>query len=209
MENIFLTFFNLSINAGWLVLAVILLRFLLKKAPKWVHCVLWSIVGIRLVLPFSLESVFSLLPSKQFIAPSALYEMTPTVDSGFNGVNEVINPVISEALASSPENSVNPLQVITAAASYLWIIGIFVMCLYTLFTYVTLKRKVGTATKLTDNVYQSENVPSPFILGVIRPKIYLPYSISDKDTEYVIAHERAHLKRKDHRFAEKRCIRYQ
>ncbi len=198
MENIFLTFFNLSINAGWLVLAVILLRQLLKKAPKWVHCVLWSIVGIRLVLPFSLESVFSLLPSRQFIAPSTLYEMSPTVDSGFDTVNEIINPVFSEALASSPENSVNPLQVITIIASYLWIIGIIVMCLYTLFTYISLKRKVGTATILTDNVYQSENVPSPFILGVIKPKIYLPYATDEKDAEYVIAHEKAHLKRKDH-----------
>ncbi len=198
MENIFLQFFNLSINAGWLVLAVILLRFLLKKAPKWVHCVLWSIVGIRLILPFSLESIFSLLPSKQFIAPTTLYEMSPTVDSGFSSVNEVINPVFSEALASSPENSVNPLQVITIVASYLWVAGIIIMCLYTLFTYVSLKRKVGTATKLTDNIYQSENVPSPFILGVIRPKIYLPYAIDDKDAEYVIAHEKAHLKRKDH-----------
>lgn len=198
MENIFLTFFNLSINAGWVVLAVVLLRFLLKKAPKWVHCVLWSIVGIRLVLPFSLESVFSLLPSKQFIAPSALYEISPTVDSGFVSVNEVINPVISGALASSAENSVNPLQVITIIAAYLWIIGIIVMCLYTLYTYVSLKRKVGTATKLTDSIYQSENVPSPFILGVVRPKIYLPYNIGEKAREYVIAHEKAHLKRKDH-----------
>ncbi len=198
MENIFLTFFNLSINAGWLVLAVILLRLLLKKTPKWVHCVLWSIVGIRLVMPFSLESVFSLLPSRQFISPSTLYEMSPTVDSGFNSVNEIINPVFSEALASSPENSVNPLQVITVISSYLWIIGIIVMCLYTLFTYVSLKSKVGTATILTDNIYQSENVTSPFILGVIKPKIYLPYAIDEKDAEYVIAHEKAHLKRKDH-----------
>ncbi len=198
MENIFLTFFNLSINAGWLVLAVILLRQLLKKAPKWVHCVLWSIVGLRLVLPFSFESVFSLLPSRQFIAPSTLYEMSPTVDSGFNIVNEIINPVFSEALASSPENSVNPLQIITIITSHLWVVGIIIMCLYTLFTYVSLKRKVSTATKLTDNVYQSENVPSPFILGVIKPKIYLPYAIDEKDADYVIAHEKAHLKRKDH-----------
>ena len=198
MENFFLTFFNLSINASWLVLAVVLLRFLLKKAPKWVHCILWSLVGIRLVMPFSLESVFSLLPSKQFIVPSALYEISPTVDSGFVSVNEVINPVISEALASSPENSVNPLQVITAIASYMWVTGMIIMCLYTLFTFFSLKRKVGTATKLSENIYQSENVPSPFILGIIRPKIYLPYDINEKDTEYVIAHEKAHLKRKDH-----------
>ena len=198
MENIFLTYFNLSINAARLVLAVILLRFLLKKAPKWVHCVLWSIVGIRLVLPFSPESVFSLLPSKQFIAPSTLYEMSPTVDTGLGAVNEIINPVLSEVLASSPENSVNPLQVITIIASYLWIIGIIIMCLYTLLTCVNLKRKIGTATLLSDNIYQSENVPSPFILGIIKPKIYLPYTVSEKDIYYVIAHEKAHIKRKDH-----------
>ncbi|MBQ9913500.1 MAG: hypothetical protein IJO73_04655 [Clostridia bacterium] len=198
MENIFLTFFNLSINAGWLVLAVLLMRLLLKKAPKWIHCILWSIVGLRLLLPVSLESVFSLLPSEEYIAPSALYEMAPTVDSGFNSVNEVINPVISATLASSPENSVNPLQVITIVASYLWIAGIVIMCLYTLYTYISLRRKVGTATKLTDNIYQSENVPSPFILGVLRPKIYMPYTADGKTAEYVIAHERAHLKRKDH-----------
>lgn len=198
MENIFLTFFNLSINAGWLVLAIILLRLLLKNTPKWVHCVLWSIVGIRLMLPFSLESVFSLLPSKQFIAPSTLYEMSPTLDSGFESVNKIINPVFSEAFASNPENSVNPLQVLTIIASYLWIIGIIVMCLYTLFTYVTLKRKVSTATRLSDSVYQSENITSPFILGVIKPKIYLPYAIDEKNADYVIAHEKAHLLRKDH-----------
>lgn len=198
MENIFLTFFNLSINAGWLVLAIILLRFILKKAPKWVYCVLWSIVGIRLVLPFSLESIFSLLPSKQFIAPYELYEMSPTVDSGFDTVNEIINPVFSQVLASSPENSVNPLQVITIIASYIWIIGIVAMCMYTLFTYISLKRRVATATMLSDNVLQSENVSSPFILGILKPRIYLPYAIEEKDAEYVIAHEKAHLRRKDH-----------
>ncbi len=198
MENIFLDLFNMSINASWLVLAVILIRFLLKKAPKWVHCILWSIVGIKLVFPFSIESIFSIIPSKEFIAPSTLYEVAPTVDSGFNRVNEAINPVISDILASSPENSVNPLQVITIIASYLWVTGIAVMLLYTLITYISLKRKVGTSTKLTENIYESENVPSPFILGVIRPKIYLPYNIGEKDREYVIAHESAHLKRKDH-----------
>lgn len=198
MENIFLDFLNLSINASWLVLAVLVARLLLRKAPKWIYCVLWSLVGIRLVFPFSLESVFSLLPSQETISHDTLYQMNPTVNTGIEAINDVVNPVFSSAFASHPANSVNPLQVVTIISSYLWVIGMAAMVVYTFATYLRLKGKVKTATLLRENIFQSENVSSPFVLGLIKPKIYLPYNLSEEDMGHVIAHEKAHIKRKDH-----------
>lgn len=196
--EVFLRFFNISLTASWIILAVILLRFLLKKAPKWINCLLWGIVGIRLVFPFSIESIFSLIPSNEVISPDIIYSPSPSISTGIPAVNTAINPVISEAFAPDPSNSVNPLQVVCIVASNIWIIGIVAMLIYSVVCFWLLKRKMRTAVRYEGNIYQSENVQSPFILGVTKPKIYLPYGIDEKSINYIISHERAHLKRKDH-----------
>ncbi|MBQ4267903.1 MAG: hypothetical protein IJB93_06890 [Clostridia bacterium] len=198
LTTLFIEVFNLSISAGWIVLAVVLLRFLLKKAPKWINCLWWLLVGIRLVFPFSIESIFSLIPSAKVVSPDIIYSPSPSISTGFPALNTVVNPVISESFAPDLSNSVNPLQVVAILGSYVWLIGIAVMVIYAVVCYVLLKRKMRTAVKFEGNIFESENVQSPFILGILKPKIYLPFGLTDENRNHIISHENAHLKRKDH-----------
>ena len=132
MDAVFLKLLNMSITASWLCLAVLLVRLLLKKAPKAVSCALWALVGLRLAFPFSIESVLSLVPSAEPLPEDMLLSPTPTINSGIPIVNEVVNPVISGSLAPNPGDSVNPLQVITTVAGYVWLVGMAAMLVYTL-----------------------------------------------------------------------------
>ena len=198
MEAVFLKLLNMSITAGWLCLAVVLLRFVLKKAPKAIVCTLWALVAIRLVLPFSIESVVSLIPSAETIPNDIVYSQTPQIHSGISSVNSSINPIILETLAPRAESSVNPMQVITFVASVVWIVGMAAMLVYTCVSYLRIHRKVREAVRMKDNIWLCDHIDTPFILGIIRPRIFLPSSMNEIDAEYVIAHERAHLKRLDH-----------
>ena len=130
MSDLFIKIFNLSVTAGWLVLAVLLCRPLMKKAPKWINCLLWGIVGLRLVFPFSLESIFSLIPSAEPIPKDIMFSPTPEINSGIGAVNSVINPIISTNLTPEIGTSVNPMQLVVAIASVVWVIGIAVMLGY-------------------------------------------------------------------------------
>ena len=198
MSEIFLKIINMSISASYIVLAVLLLRLLLKKAPKWITVVLWGIVAVRLVCPFSIESVLSLIPSSEVVSPDIMMDRTPEINTGIPIINQVINPVISGSFTPDPGTSANPLQLWIPTFAVIWIVGMVALLIYTVISYVKVKRKIGTAVLLRDNVYQSENVVSPFVLGMIKPKIYLPFNMNEKDMEHVVAHEMAHIRRKDH-----------
>ncbi len=198
MTSFFLTLVNMSISAGWIVLAVLLLRLILKKAPKWIAVLLWGIVALRLICPFTVESVLSLIPSAQTVSPSIMTDDIPTVNIGIPVINEVVNPVISQSFTPNAGASVNPLQIWIPILASVWLIGVALMLLYTVISYWNVKRKVGTAVLYRDNIYQSERVVSPFVLGLIRPKIYLPFYMSQQDMTHVIAHENAHIRRRDH-----------
>lgn len=198
METVFLTLLNRSIAAGWLVLAVVVLRWLLKRAPKSVHCLLWGLVGLRLVLPWSIESAWSLLPSAETISPEILYSPAPEIRSGVPFLNQAVNPALSQSMAPNPANSVNPLQIVSLAAAWVWIAGMAALALYSAVSYVRLRRRVVQAVRLRDNLWQSEHVDTPFILGLFRPRIYLPFHMEAQSMAHVLAHEQAHLKRLDH-----------
>lgn len=198
MTEFFLNIVNMSISASWVVLAVLLLRLLLKKAPKWITVLLWGIVAIRMICPFSIESVMSLIPSTETISPEIMMDRTPKINSGIPIINNIVNPVIGESFAPDPDTSANSLQIWIPILSFVWIVGIAGMLLYTTISYFRVNRKIGTAVLLHDNIFQSESVVSPFVLGIIKPKIYLPFKVNDKDMEHVIAHEQAHIRRKDH-----------
>ena len=198
MSEFFLTIVNMSISASWIVLAVLLLRLLLKKAPKWITVLLWGIVAVRLVCPFTIESVMSLIPSAETISPEIMMDATPEINSGIPVFNNFVNPVISESFSPNPVMSANPLQILIPILSIVWLVGIAGMLLYTAISYFRVKRKIGTAVLLRDNVFQSENVVSPFVLGIVNPKIYLPFNMNEQDMSHVIAHEQAHIRRKDH-----------
>ena len=198
MSEFFLKIVNMSISASWLVLVVLLLRLVLKKAPKWVSVLLWGFVAIRLILPFSLESVFSLIPNTETISPDIMMDRTPEVSTGIGIVDSAVNPIITGSFAPKPYASANPLQILIPVFGNLWVLGILGMVLYTFISYVVLRHRVTTAVLLRDNIYQSETVDSPFVLGIIKPKIYLPFNLDPRDLEHVIAHERSHIHRKDH-----------
>ena len=198
MTELFLDIVNMSIAAGWLVLAVLVLRFILKKAPKWVNVLLWGIVAVRLICPFSIESALSLIPSTETISPEIMMDCTPEISTGIPALNSVINPVVSESFAPNPGDSANPLQILIPIASLLWRIGIVFMLGYTIISYLILRRKLRTAVILRDNLFQCETVSSPFVLGILKPKIYLPYGMDNQNLGHVIAHEQAHIRRKDH-----------
>lgn len=198
MTELFITVVNMSISAGWVVLAVLLLRLLLKKAPKWVNVLLWGFVAVRLICPFSFESALSLIPSSQTINPEIA--LNPAIiDSGVPIIDSVVNPVINSAtITPEPEKELNVFKFIVPYLAGTWLIGIVVLLIYTVVSYVKLKKKIGTAVLLRDNIYQSEAVVSPFVLGIIKPKIYIPFNMKPEDIEHVISHETAHIKRKDH-----------
>ena len=198
MSEFFLKIVNMSISASWLVLAVLLLRLILKKAPKWVNVLLWGIVAVRLICPFSLESALSLIPSAETVSPEIMMDWTPEISTGIDSFDAVVNPIITESFAPQPMASANPLQILIPVSANFWLLGIGIMLIYTAISYLLLRRKVATAIRLEGNIYQSENVVSPFVLGIIKPKIYLPFRMDAGNLQHVIAHEQAHIRRKDH-----------
>lgn len=198
MDSVFLKILNMSITASWLILAVVALRLVLKKAPKAIICALWTIVAIRLICPFSFESTFSLIPSTETISQDILYSQTPGITSGIPAINSVVNPVITGSLAPEVGASVNPLQVWTIVASCVWVVGVAAMLGYAVVSYLRIKKKVREGTPLRDNIWLCDHIDTPFILGVLHPRIYLPSAMGDAQSDYVVAHENAHLKRHDH-----------
>ena len=198
MNELFLKIINMSISASWIVLAVLIFRFVLKKAPKWINVLLWGIVAIRLICPFSFESTLSLIPSAETIPLNIGMDTTPTINSGISAINNAVNPIISHSNTPMAGASVNLLQITIGIYEYIWIFGMIALALYTAISYWRLRRKVDTAVRYKDNIFQSENVSFPFVLGIIKPRIYLPFKMNGQYLEYVVAHEQAHICRKDH-----------
>lgn len=197
MSVLFLTILNMSITAGWIVLAVLVLRLIFRKVPAWIRVIFWVLVAVRLVCPFSVESILSILPSGQTISTHILTEPIPSVNTGVPLLDGMLNPILGESLAPQVGDSVNPLQVLVPVVAVLWLIGAAVLLAYGMVRYVGLARKVSTAVLLRDSIYQTEQVSFPFVMGIWKPKIYLPFSIGPQEAEYVIAHEKAHIHRGD------------
>ena len=197
MTDIFLGFLNRSLAAGILILAVVLVRLVFKKAPRWLLCALWALAAVRLVCPVSIESVLSLIPSAEPVQPEIIVSAQPAITSGIPAVDAIVNPPLAAAFTPSPAQSANPLQIWTFLAACVWLAGIAALLLYAAVSALRLRLRVRTAVRLEQNVYQSEFVSSPFILGVIRPRIYLPFGLEAGAQAMVLAHERAHLRRGD------------
>lgn len=198
MEVVFIKLINMSITASWLILAIILSRLLLRKAPKTILCFLWALVGFRLICPFSFKSLFSLIPSAQTVPPNIIYSQQPNIQSGIPALNQTINPIISASFAPDNFENVNALKIVMDVASIVWLIGVVAMLLYCAVSYFRLHNTVRAAMRLRENIWLCDNVKSPFILGIFRPRIYLPSDITQEQQIPVLAHEKAHMKRHDH-----------
>ena len=199
MAAVFLKLLNLSISASWLVLAVLVLRLVSKRSPKWMNVLLWGMVALRLMLPFSIESALSLIPSAETLSPEVVrFNPAPTITSGVEFIDNAVNPSLSESFAAAPLASVNPLYVWTYLAGWVWLIGLGVMLLYALVSYLRLRRRVSVSLCVRENIYLCDAISSPFILGVVKPRIYLPSGLDEVQRQNVLSHERAHLARRDH-----------
>ena len=198
MDDVFLKLVNLSISASWLILAVLVLRVVLKKAPKWVMPLFWGVVALRLVCLFSIESALSLIPSAETIPSEIVTETREPVLYEQATLDIVTNPTLPSAAEVPVGVSRQQAQVDFNIYSVLWLAGMAALLVHALVSAGKLKRKLATAILLRDNIYESEFVDSPFVFGVVKPNIYLPMHMDEGTAAYVIAHEHAHLARRDH-----------
>ena len=197
MDKLFITIVNNGLVASWIILAVIVLRKLLNRIPKWVNCLLWGLVAVRLAVPFSIESIFSLIPSAKPVPADIEYAKIPKIDSGMHAVNTVINPVLENHFAVKEIASVNPIQVIIFITSYIWLIGVIGLLIYAFVSFIMLKRQVKNAQAIDKGIFRSGTIDSPFILGFVKPSIYIPDYLDDEAYICVTEHEKAHIKRGD------------
>ncbi len=198
MSAVFLKILNLSYSASWLILAIALVRLFIKKAPRWITCLLWALVALRLLMPFSLESAVSLLPSSEVVPADIVTNDNPHIESGIYAFNSAVNPVIETAMAPAETASVSPMQIAVEIACLVWLVGVLAMAVYAFISYARIVRRVRTSAYVEDGVMECDDVKSPFILGIIRPVIYVPSGLDSETLGLVLAHERAHLSRHDH-----------
>ena len=198
MSSLFLSIVNISISASWIILAVVVLRLILKKAPGWFRMSCWGLVGLRLLLPFSIESKLSLIPSADTIDSGIMLSTSPRIYSGVSSIDSVVNPLIRQVFTPDPGSSMNPLQFWIPVFAVVWLLGMAVLLVYMCLSFHRLRHRMGDAIPAEGNIYCSEKVVSPFVLGIFRPKIYLPAQMWENEKEYVLAHEKAHLRRLDH-----------
>jgi len=219
MGQLFIKVLNLSIVAGWLVLAIVVLRAVFRKVPKWIYCSLWALVGLRLIFPFSLQSMFSVIPSAETVPQDIVYSKTPEIHTGLAIANSYINPVIKDTFSPEIGDSVNPLQVWMEVIGIVWLIGIAGMLMFAFVSYLKLRKKTSASIILHNEaidfeknagngnfrckkeipypVYACDDIDSPFILGLFRPKIFIPSDMDRVNLNSVYSHEMAHIQRKD------------
>ncbi len=198
MSKLFLSVLNMSLTSSYVILCVILVRLLLKKAPKVVSYALWGVVAFRLILPFSFESMFSLMPRNMNAAPIPLdiiYEQSPQINSGIEVVDTFVNDSLP-ALATGA--SVNPLQIYMEIVAYVWVLGITALLVYSLVSIVILKRQLKSAQLIGGNIFEAKSLKTPFVFGFVKPRIYLPAGLNDTERRHILIHEQTHINRKDH-----------
>lgn len=197
MEKIFLQIINMSIISTYVILFIILARLLLKRAPKIFSYGLWAIAFLRLVFPFSFESIFSLISINTNTIPENIaYTPAPQIQSGIRVVDGAVNRVLSTP--TPIESSVNPIQIWISAASLIWVVGLVLLLAYSLLSTLRLARKLKSASHYYDNIYVMDSIGTPFVFGLVKPKIYLPNNLAKSEEPYIIKHEETHIKRKDH-----------
>ncbi len=195
MDSIFLNLLSMSFTASFVIMAVLAIRLVLKKAPKIFSYAIWVVVLFRLLCPFSFESAIGLIPSSEPIPQSIVYEAEPQINTGFEIIDNSVNEILPSA---TPTASVNPIQIWIFFGRIIWSVAIFAILLYSVIQYVLLKRKLIGAKPLKDNIYLADGINSPFVMGLINPRIYLPSSLQKSEFDFIIAHEKCHIKRLDH-----------
>ena len=198
MSELFLTVLNMSLTASYVILFVILIRLLLKKAPKIISYALWGVVAFRLIIPFSFESMFSLMPRNTNAVPiphDIIYQQSPQINSGIEAVDSFVSQSLPAPTAGA---SANPLQIYVEIGAYIWALGIIALLVYSLVSILILKRQLKSALLIEQNIFEAKNLKTPFVLGLIRPNIYLPVGLNASERSYILLYEQTHIHRKDH-----------
>ncbi|MEG0836177.1 MAG: M56 family metallopeptidase, partial [Christensenellaceae bacterium] len=196
LEKLFVSILNMSLIGSYVIIFVLIARLLLKKAPKIFSYALWSIVLFRLICPFSFESVLSLIPmAKTPIPQDIIYSTLPQINTGINIIDNSINPILP---APNLGDSVNPLQIWIFIGTIIWVLGMLAMLIYSVISFAKLRKRLIGSVQMKDNIYLADHISSPFVMGIIKPKIYLPSSLSDSEKDFIIAHEMCHTRRLDH-----------
>lgn len=198
MSELFLTILNMNLTASYVILFVIFIRLLLKRAPKFISYALWAVVAFRLIIPFSFESIFSLMPGHTNVVPIShdiIYQQSSQINSGIGVVDSFVNNSLPAPTIGA---SMNPLQIYVEIGAYIWILGIIALLVYSLVSVLILKRQLKNAQLIEKNIFQARNLKTPFVLGLIKPKIYLPDRLNATERSYILLHEQTHICRKDH-----------
>lgn len=210
MKNIFINLFNMSITASWFILAILLFRLIFKKAPKWIVCILWCLVGVRLICPFSIESRFSFLPKENSVSDIYVHESYRENDNS-DVVLEHDEDIVTYKTNSSSKTqaTINKVagnnhvtkhykRIDFSICSYIWVIGLGLFSMYGIIMYIKLKLSLKDAVRYDRKIYQTEGIDTAFVIGILNPIIYIPYGLGGEQLNCVIKHEQAHISRRDH-----------
>ena len=196
MADIFLSVLNMSLTASYVILFIILVRLALKKAPNAISYALWGVAAFRLLCPFSFRSVLSLIPMDTSPIPQDIaYQQTPQMNSGIAVVNNYVNGSLP---APDVTASANPLQIYTQIGAYIWILGIAIMLAYSIVSVLILKNRLKIAGHSEGNIFEADNLKTPFVLGIFKPRIFIPAGLTAEEKSYITRHEQTHIKRLDH-----------
>ncbi len=210
MEAIYMKLVEMSISASWLVLVVLLLRLLLKNSPRWIHVSLWALVAVRLLCPMTVESSFSLNPVNltqrivedipdSYVGPSHTYwDFLPEYQEAVEAGAEPIHGGEGHYYVITGETPQTPVLTTRYIGSWIWVCGMAAMLIWAFISYWRLKRKVSASINVGNRVFLCDYIDTPFILGIFGPRIYLPSDMIPEEADHVLAHERAHIARKDH-----------
>jgi beta-lactamase regulating signal transducer with metallopeptidase domain len=196
MDKLFLEILNMSITSSYVILFIIGIRFLLSKVPKIYSYLLWSVVLLRLTIPFSIQSIFSLIRiNTKAIPKDIMYTEVPQINSGITVIDSIVNNSLPAPVLVA---SANPMQLWIAIGQSIWILGLIILMIYSIVTTKKLSRKLKSATHISNNIYENSIIKTPFVFGLVNPKIYLPKDLSEIENGYIIKHEQTHIERKDH-----------
>lgn len=201
MRQVFIWLLNNSITAGWLVLAILILRLIFSRTSRKLTCILWALVAFRLICPLSIESSFSVLPTVEPMNQETFYQIA---DGAFDAI-----PAVSEENADRDMTALQELELdpqtdstkqldLLQVVSILWVVGFAGLIAYAIIGSIVIERRLSASLAVNSNIYSCDYIEEPFIFGVLRPRIYLPSCLKAEELPYVLAHEEAHLKRKDY-----------
>lgn len=208
MSSVFITVLNMSLTASYAAVMVMLVRFLLKRAPKVFSYALWLVVLLRLIIPVSFTSPVSLLPGETNVIPQDIVVSSkPAIKTGLEVIDRPVNQVIQTSFTPAADQgteqfesvkTVTPIGSVIEAAAVIWLLGIIMLLGYSFVSYFKLQQRLSLATLVSDNIYESDRIRTPFVLGFVKPRIYLPSGLADSEISHILQHEKYHIKRRDY-----------